>query len=74
MTDTLFLTDEEVFQLTGYQQKARQVTQLRKQGVPFFLNAASQPRVARAAIEGKPEKMIKEKTWEPTWAKGKGSF
>jgi hypothetical protein len=52
MSDT-FLTKEEVAELTGLKTKRRQVEQLRKMGLPFWLNAAEAPIVLRSAIEGK---------------------
>lgn len=50
----MFLTAEEIRQLTGRAQKARQVEWLRAAGVPFYINAAGHPIVARAVIEGRP--------------------
>lgn len=49
----IFLTKEEVAELTGLKIKRRQVEQLRKMGLPFWLNAANAPIVPRSAIEGK---------------------
>lgn len=55
---TLFLTPDEVAELTGIRgaargqsRHARQADQLRKMGIPFWLNAAGRPVVARSAIE-----------------------
>lgn len=48
----MFLEPEEVRILTGRAHKAKQIAQLRKMGIPFFLNAAGHPIVSRAAIEG----------------------
>lgn len=47
-----FLTKEEVAELTGLKAKRRQVEQLRKMGLPFWLNAACTPIVPRSAIDG----------------------
>lgn len=47
-----FLTKDEVAELTGLKTKRRQVEQLRKMGLPFWLNAANAPIVPRSAIEG----------------------
>lgn len=52
MSET-FLTKEEVAELTGFKTKRRQTGQLRKMGLPFWLNAAEAPIVPRSAIEGK---------------------
>jgi hypothetical protein len=51
VSDT-FLTREEVAELTGLKTKRRKVEQLRKMGLPFWLNAAEAPIVPRSAIEG----------------------
>lgn len=47
----MFLTDAEITELTGYRQSSKQVAMLRRQGVPFHVNAAGHPKVARAVIE-----------------------
>lgn len=50
---TTFLEDNEVATLTGRKFKSLQVDQLRRMGVPFFVNALGRAVVARAAIEGR---------------------
>jgi hypothetical protein len=66
---TIFLSDEDLRELTGYAHKAKQVAQLRRMGLPFFVNAAGRPVVALAAVEGGRSKPVAaEKTWEPSWA------
>lgn len=50
---TMFLEEDEVAVLTGRKFKSRQVDQLRRMGVPFFVNALGRAIVARAAIEGR---------------------
>lgn len=66
----MFLTDEELYQLTGYKQAGKQCVVLRKQGVAFFTNAAGHPRVVRAVLEGgkQPNPAQSMKQWRPTWA------
>lgn len=66
----MFLTAEELHELTGYTQRARQIAQLRKMGVPFFVNAAGRPVVVKAALSGGDvtEASPPKKTWEPSWA------
>lgn len=49
---TMFLEDDEVAVLTGRKFKSLQVDQLRRMGIPFFVNALGRAVVARAAIEG----------------------
>lgn len=64
----MFLTADELADLTGYRQPARQVEQLRRQRIPFHLNRAGHPKVARAILEGRKEAAPKESTWSPSWA------
>jgi hypothetical protein len=61
----MFLTKEEVTELTGRKTKSKQVEQLRKMPIPFWLNAAGAPIVARSTIEGKPTATPQRPTWEP---------
>jgi len=60
----MFLTREELRQLTGVARKAAQITQLRRMGIAFYINAAGYPIVAKSTIEGgtKPDT---EKPWSP---------
>lgn len=48
----MFLEPDELRVLTGKAQKAKQVEQLRRMGIPFHINAAGCPVVAKAIIEG----------------------
>lgn len=65
----MFLTDDELSELTGYRQSSKQITMLKRQGVPFHVNAAGHPKVARAVIEGKHVKQHEQtKEWTPKWA------
>ena len=66
----MFLTDEEVADLTGYKQASKQVAMLRRQGVPFHVNAAGHPKVARAILEGARQQTDSKRiaTWSPSWA------
>jgi hypothetical protein len=65
----LFLTNQEIIELTGFRQRTRQVAMLRAQGVPFHMNAAGCPKVARAFIEGRTLKTAhqSQKGWVPSW-------
>lgn len=68
----MFLTQDEIVILTGRPQKSRQIEQLRKMGVPFYVNAIGRPIVARAIIEGRKEKVEPPKPrWEPEALKKK---
>ena len=70
----MFLTPEELAELTGYRQASKQIVMLRKQGIPFHVNAAGHPKVARAIIEGKHTQPATPaaKSWSPSWAKDLG--
>ena len=58
---------KELRELTGYAQRAKQVAQLRRQGIAFWLNAAGRPIVSRATFEGSKAEVPPPKTWEPSW-------
>jgi hypothetical protein len=49
---TTFLTREEIKELTAAHWKKHQIETLRAQRIPFFINAAGWPVVARAAVQG----------------------
>ena len=66
---SLFLTEPELVELTGYRQAAKQVAHLRLQRIPHHLNRAGHPRVARAILEGSKVAASKAPTsWSPSWA------
>lgn len=70
---TLFLTDDELVDLTGYRQPSKQIGQLKAQRIPFHTNRAGHPKVARAVVEGRKvataEKAEKPaSSWSPSWA------
>ncbi|SNW08258.1 Uncharacterised protein [Eikenella corrodens] len=50
MTNT-FLTREEIIELTSRKQPKKQAETLRKNGIPFFTNAAGYPVVSRSVLE-----------------------
>lgn len=52
MTTFLFLTTEELRELTGFAKKTRQIVQLRKMGILFRINGCGKPVVTRVAVEG----------------------
>lgn len=53
MNPGLFLSAEEIVELTGYRLAKFQVAWLRKRGWRFETNAAGAPRIARAYFERK---------------------
>lgn len=68
MTDSVFLSVEDMERLTGKKRRKAQVDALRQMAVPFRVNAAGWPVVAVAAVEGifrQPE-MVK-----PVWKSNK---
>lgn len=67
MSDRLFLTTEEVAELTGRIRHAQQIDALKKMHVPFRINAAGRPIVTRAAIIGGQIEKPKPETkgWQP---------
>jgi hypothetical protein len=69
---SLFLTPEEMAELTGIKsgragktREQRQVEALRTMGIPFWVNAIGRPVVARAAIEGRGQVEPPETNWQP---------
>ncbi len=67
---SMFLDAEEMADLTGYKQAAKQIAQLKLQKIPFHINGAGHPKVARAILEGQRATAEKPKpaTWSPSWA------
>lgn len=63
----MFLTPEEVADLTGYKLPAKQCEQLRRQGIAFYTDRAGRPKVTRAVLEGRK---VADPTpsWSPAWA------
>lgn len=49
----MFLTRDEVAELTGRKVKSLQIKHLQTLGLPFWVNADDAPVVPRSAIEGK---------------------
>jgi len=44
---TAFLSDEDLKQLTGYKKPCKQIEQLRRMGIPHYINARRKPVVSR---------------------------
>jgi len=67
VTQLLFLTADELRELTGYAIKARQIAQLRTMGIAFRVNGCGRPVVTRSAVEGQHGQAAALKaTWTPT--------
>lgn len=72
MIGALFLTQEEVCELTGVRvgragktREQLQVAWLRTAGIPFWTNARGRPIIARATIEGQREVEQPRAKWQP---------
>lgn len=67
----LFLDQDELRWLTGLTQKTRQIAQLKKMGIAFYVNAAGMPIVLRAALEStRPialDRSAQPKAWKPKY-------
>lgn len=51
----IFLTAEEMAELTGYKRHSKQIEALRQMGIPCRINARGRPVVTRSVIEGAAE-------------------
>lgn len=57
----MFLTPDELAELTGRKIKSKQIETLRRMGLPFHVNAAGKPVVSSAAIEGRKQLPVEPK-------------
>lgn len=57
----MFLTSDELAELTGRKIKSKQIEALRRMGLPFHVNAVGKPVVSVAAIEGHRQVMAQPK-------------
>ena len=64
----MFLNPDELAMLTGFRRKGRQVEQLRRMGIAFYVNGCGRPVVARAAVEGNATAAA-SRTWAPSVVK-----
>jgi len=60
----VFLTADDLAELTGRKIKSKQIEALRRMGLPFHVNAVGKPVVATAAVEGRKAPPAPEKVWE----------
>ena len=71
MTPPLFLTADELRELTGFALKARQIDTLRAMGIAFRVNGCGKPVVTRAAVEGSAARQqAAPTTWRPAVLQG----
>ncbi len=67
MSTPLFLTADELRELTGYAIKARQIAQLRSMGIAFRINGCGKPVVTRSSIDGvKEQPGTQLSAWKPS--------
>lgn len=65
---SLFLSRDEVAELTGAHIKRRQIAVLVRNGIRHTINAAGWPVVTRAAVEGSAQSEGQPKAWKPNKA------
>lgn len=70
---SIFLTPEEMAELTAYKRHGKQIAALRAMGIPCTVNAAGRPIVARALFESVPpeNKLPKDGRWKSDKTKTK---
>lgn len=62
---SLFLTQPELRELTGFALKSKQITQLRTMGIAFRINGCGRPVVTVAAVEGYADTQPIKQAWQP---------
>lgn len=60
---SLWLDSDEVIELTGFRQRAKQYTELARQGREFTIRADGFPLVIRSQFEAKATKRKREPDW-----------
>lgn len=60
----MFLTAEELAELTGRKIKSKQIEALRRMGLPFHVNAVGKPVVPASAIEGRKQPPPPKPVWQ----------
>lgn len=62
---SLFITIAEMRELTGFALKSKQIEQLRRMGIAFFVNGCGRPVVTVTAIEGTKKPEVRRDVWQP---------
>jgi hypothetical protein len=57
----MFLTADELAELTGRKIKSKQIEALRRMGLPFHVNAVGKPVVPSSVIEGRKQEVTAPK-------------
>lgn len=60
----MFLTADDLVELTGRRIKSKQIEALRRMGLPFHVNAVGKPVVPSAAIEGRKPPPAPAPVWQ----------
>lgn len=69
MDGAMFISKEELVELTGRKIRSKQIDALRRMGVPFFVNACGRAVVARSVIEGRTGAVSRdERGGRPSWS------
>ena len=74
MTDFLFLTQDEMVELTGFRYRSKQVIALRMMGIEHKIRADGRVLVLRKHIEelfGLRKRKERVQQWTPSWELGK---
>lgn len=61
----MFLTADDLVELTGRRIKSKQIEALRRMGLPFHVNAVGKPVVPASAIEGRKPPPASAPMWQP---------
>lgn len=61
----MFLTAEDLAELTGRKIKSKQIEALRRMGLPFHVNAVGKPVVSVSALEGRKMPPAPAPAWQP---------
>lgn len=61
---SMFLSSQDISELTGRKTKSKQIEALLRMGLPFWVNAIGKPVVTLTALEGRRE-APQEKAWTP---------
>lgn len=64
----MFLTDEQMVELTGYSQKTKQIQALVKMKIPHNVRASDgKPRVLVSVLTGSANDEQKDEDFKPNW-------
>ncbi len=60
----MFLTDDELGELTGYKRHADQRGWLSRNAIPYWVSARGKPKVLRSALEPQAVRQPGEPDWQ----------